>query len=86
MKTYNERIEELNKEIQERENTGMCNRNNFDRGKIDILNELRAEAIVKVKELQIPIIGLREEAEEEVKRRKAIIDYLIKKWNITEGD
>jgi hypothetical protein len=88
--TYNTRIEELNKKLHQ-----PCKIE--DRGEpcywcINIrqliwqLDSLRSEAISKVRELQIPIIGLEGDITEEIKRRKAVIDYLKTEWNISEVD
>ena len=89
MKDYNTKIEELNKEIKESENQGMCNRDNFDRGKIEQLNSDRTEAIEEVKELQKEIIEFQmgENIEyDEVTKCEGVIDYLKQKWNLTDEE
>jgi hypothetical protein len=96
--TYKQRIEELKKA--ETKNC-YCSSCNMIIGKINLLNELRAEAIAKVKELFEQQIDIEKRvkghfSEEEraffenqmklYNEKQGVIDYLKTEWSIEEKD
>lgn len=88
MKTYDERIEELRRNIIKLNPLTELSEQNGDvkffkkiietKAKIEQLNELRKEVIEEVKELY--------KSKLEQNFRKGIIDYLKSKWNIKEEE
>jgi hypothetical protein len=95
--TYNERIEELNKQRNKLDGLDGSEADSepltYIDAKIDVLEELRSEAISKVRELKKQNDGLYElfgkwttEETKQYKDNMAIIDYLKAEWNITESD
>ena len=90
---YNERIEELNKRRKQIYDYYESIHKNSDSdveideisGKIELLNQLRLEAIEEVKELTKHNNAIRFQVEYGSRvRNQAVINYLIKKWNISE--
>lgn len=94
MKDYNTRLAELNKELihistpEERCKCGQCI---GVRSKIEQLNELRAEAIEEVKELQYNIKLMEADTYNQewtitTIKKQAVIDHLKAKWNIEDWE
>lgn len=84
MKTYNERIEELNFELEIAHKNYDKENEWFYRGQITLLKELRAEAIEEVKELN----EIKEDGstQQDSERDLAVIYYLKQKWSITNEE
>ena len=97
MNDYNTRIEELNKERLSI-NVGIRTEKEKERyykivGKIEQLNELRTEKIVRVKELQIEFNkkwkqrnNCKNMGDDALTNIKAVIDFITKEWNLKESE